>query len=59
MTVKIFKVLAIYKQHNLKETLIKHGLWGLKCTKQGIILNSQLEAARKVIIRLTKKMCKV
>ena len=59
MSIKIFKISSIYKQYHRKETFIKHGLWGLKACTYGIITDSQLEAARKVISRLTKKTCKI
>lgn len=59
MRKKIFKNLSIYKQNNLKETFIKQGLWGLKATRHGILTSKQLESARKVITRLTKKGCKI
>lgn len=59
MTKIIFKYLAIYKQNHIKEGIIKQGLWGLKAMVHGIISKEQLEATRRVVMRLTKKSCKL
>lgn len=59
MTKIIFKYLNIYKQNHIKEGIIKQGLWGLKAINYGIISKEQLEATRRVVMRLTKKSCKL
>jgi ribosomal protein L16/L10AE len=55
----LFKYLAIYKQNHIQESVIKQGLWGLKAVKYGVLTKEQLEATRRVVIRLTKKSCKL
>ena len=59
MTKITFKYLAIYKQNHIREGIIKQGLWGLKAINYGIISKEQLEATRRVVVRLTKKSCKL
>lgn len=59
MTKILFKYLSIYKQNHIQEAVIKQGLWGLKAVKYGILTKEQLEATRRVIVRLTKKSCKL
>jgi len=59
MATIVFKYLAIYKQNHIQEAVIKQGLWGLKAIKYGILTKEQLEAARRVVTRLTKKSCKL
>lgn len=56
---KKHKNINIYKQRNKKNGYVAQGLIGLKAISYGIVTKYQLESIRKVIVRKTKRNCKI
>lgn len=56
---KIHKQSNILKQKKKIASIVKEGLIGLKCLKSKQITESQIEAARRCITRITKRNAKL
>jgi len=62
MKVKFYKKkhkIQISTLTNKKLSTLKYGFHGLKVVKPGILTTKQIETARRVISRETKRICKV
>lgn len=49
----------IYKKENIKQAIVKRGFYGLKVLEPGIITPKELETARRILTRLTKRTGKI
>jgi large subunit ribosomal protein L16 len=49
----------IYKIEKIRSCVVKQGVYGVKAVNQGILTPKQVEAARRVISRVTKRSATV
>ena len=56
---KYHKIKKIYIQKNKNNSGIKEGILGLKSLKHGLITDNQIESARKIITKFTRRICKI
>lgn len=49
----------IHKKENIKQAVVKRGFYGLKVLESGVITPKELETARRILTRLTKRTGKI